>query len=170
MPSPSEKLADSLEVLRNALANPSEIVIKSNMITRTHRERLISNGFLIEIIKGWYIITRPEDKKGDITYWYTSFWQFCSGYLNYRLKEDWVVSPEQSLLIYAENWNVPDQLIIKSPNGNNNIIKLPYSTSLIDIKTLLPNKHIRNSLIYLKDLITIKIAIRYQKIKVKFVK
>lgn len=140
MPSPSEKLADSLEVLRNALANASEKVIRSNMITRTHRERLISNGFLIEIIKGWYIITRPEDKKGDSTYWYTSFWQFCSSYLNYKLKEDWVVSPEQSLLIYAGNWNVPYQLIIKSPNGNNNIIKLPYSTSLIDIKTKIPNK------------------------------
>lgn len=140
MPSPSEKLADSLEVLKNALTSNSDTVIRSSMITRTHRERLISNGFLVEILKGWYILTRPEDRAGDSTSWYTSFWQFCSSYLDYKMSEDWIVSPEQSLLIHAENWTIPDQLFIKSPKGNYNLIKLPYNTSILDAKASIPNK------------------------------
>ncbi|NQU33008.1 MAG: Fic family protein [Bacteroidetes bacterium] len=148
MPSPSEKLTDSLEVLKKALANTGALVIRSNMITRTHRERLVSNGFLVEILKGWYILTRPDEKNGDSTLWYTSFWQFCSSYLDYKLSGEWVVSPEQSLLIHAENWTIPDQLFIKSPNGNNNLIKLPHETSVFDLKSTIPEKEriiIRNN-------------------------
>jgi hypothetical protein len=140
MSSPSEKLADSLEVLKNAMVNNNDKVIRSSMITRTHRERLIANGFLVEILKGWYILTRPDEKKGDSTSWYTLFWQFCSSYLDYKMSGEWVVSPEQSLLIHTENWTIPGQLYIKSPKGNYNLIKLPYNTSIMDAKAIIPNK------------------------------
>ncbi len=141
MSSPPEKLAESLEVLRKSLANSNDQVIKSNMISRTHRERLISNGFLVEVIKGWYILSRPEDKSGDSTSWYTSFWIFCSSYLDNKMSKEWVASPEQSLLIHADNWTIPDQLLIKSPNGNNNIIKLPHKTSVVDLKATIPERN-----------------------------
>ncbi len=45
MASPSEKLAESLQVLRN-LQQAGVVAIRSSNLTRTHRERLIKNGFL----------------------------------------------------------------------------------------------------------------------------
>jgi len=47
-------------------------------MTRTHRERLLKNGFIKEIMKGWYISSRPDEPAGESTAWYASFWRFCS--------------------------------------------------------------------------------------------
>lgn len=138
MPTPSEKLTQSLEVLR-ILQNKGVIAIRSRDLSRIARERLLKNGFLQEVIKGWYIPTRPEDTSGDSTAWYTSFWEFCASYLNQRLGEVWCLSPEQSLLLHAENWNVPQQLLVRSPKGHNKIISLPFQTSLLDTQAKIPN-------------------------------
>lgn len=55
MATPAEKLAPSLEVL-SKYQNPKGIaVIKANELSRIHRERLTANGFIREVIKGWYI-------------------------------------------------------------------------------------------------------------------
>lgn len=53
MASPSEKLAESLEALRK-LQEQGIVAIQAKSLTRTHRERLIKNGFLQEVIKGWF--------------------------------------------------------------------------------------------------------------------
>jgi hypothetical protein len=54
MVSPSEKLAESLHVLRE-LQDRGIAAIQSRDLSRTHRERLSRNGFLQEVMKGWYI-------------------------------------------------------------------------------------------------------------------
>jgi len=72
MAKPSEKLAESLKILRELQAHGT-VTIRSGMLSRTHRQRLSENGFLQEVIKGWYIPTRPEDTAGDSTAWYASF-------------------------------------------------------------------------------------------------
>ncbi len=82
MASPSEKLAESLEGLHE-LQERGIVAIRSGDLTRTHRERLCKNGFLQEVIKGWYIPTRPDETAGESTTWYTSFWNFCAAYLQY---------------------------------------------------------------------------------------
>jgi len=38
-------------------------------------ERLLRNGFLQEVIKGWYIPSRPDEVKRESTAWYASFWR-----------------------------------------------------------------------------------------------
>ncbi len=48
---PSEKLAQSLEVLHN-LQKQGKYAIQSKDISRTHRERLVENAFLEEVVKG----------------------------------------------------------------------------------------------------------------------
>jgi len=53
MASPYEKLAESLEALR-ALQDRGVIAVRSGALTRRHRERLVKNGFLQEVMKGWY--------------------------------------------------------------------------------------------------------------------
>ncbi len=137
MAKPSEKLAESLEVL-HAIQKSGVIAIQSKQLTRTHRERLRKNGFLQEVIKGWFIPARPDESVGESTTWYTSFWHFCATYLQHRFGEDWCLSPEQSISLHAENWSVPNQLLIRSPKAQNNITTLPHNTSLLDVRASLP--------------------------------
>ena len=84
MASPSEKLAQSLEILHGLQNVNGGSAIRAKDMTRTHRERLMANGFLQEVIKGWYIPSRPDEVKGESTAWYASFWRFTAVYLETR--------------------------------------------------------------------------------------
>jgi hypothetical protein len=140
MATPSEKLAQSLEVLNELQKKNGNGAIQTKDITRTHRERLLGNGFIGEVIKGWYISTRPDETKGDSTVWYASYWKFISSYLNVRFKDEWCLSAEQSLSIHAGNWIVPSQLLVRSPKAHNNLTNLPHNTTLLEVKGDLPPK------------------------------
>ncbi len=137
MAKPSEKLAESLNVLHN-LQERGLVAIRSGDLTRTHRERLSQNGFLQEVIKGWYISSRPDEASGESTAWYTSFWPFCAAYLQHLKGNNWCLSPEQSLSLHAENWTVPKQLLVRAVKARNNITQLPHGTSLLDIRATMP--------------------------------
>ena len=139
MATPSEKLAASLEILKG-LQDKGKIAIKRSELTRTHKDRLLKNGFISEVYSGWFIISSPENNVGDSTSWYSSYWKFCAQYLNYKYKNQWCMSAEQSLMIHAGNWTVPKQLIIKSPKANNFKTDLPFDTSLFHMKSKLPLK------------------------------
>jgi len=140
MASPSEKLAGSLDVLRQ-LQERDIVAIRSSDLSRTHRERLSRNGFLQEVIKGWYVPARPDESTGESTAWYASFWQFCAAYLEHLKGEEWCLSPEQSLSIHAENWTVPRQLLVRAVKARNNITALPHNTSILDVRSNLPNSN-----------------------------
>jgi hypothetical protein len=140
MTTPSEKLAQSLEVLKTFQNINGMAVIKANDISRTHKERLLANGFIQEVIKGWFILTRPDTHKGDSTSWYTSFWYFCSVYLNERFSDDWSLSPEQSLYIHSGNFAVPKQLLVRSTKARNRATELLHGTSIFDIRANLPEE------------------------------
>lgn len=137
MPTPSEKLASSLEVLHQ-LQQRGITAIRSKDLSRTHRERLVKNGFLQEVLKGWYIPAKPDSPAGESTAWYASFWEFCAAYLTHRLGEAWCLSPEQSLALHAGNRTVPRQLLVRSPKARNQITELPYGTSLLDVRATMP--------------------------------
>lgn len=138
MASPSEKLAASLGVLQK-LQDKRIVAIRTGDLTRTHRERLLANGFLQEIMKGWYIPSRPEETTGDSTAWYASYWNFCSAYLHARFDGEWCLSPEHSISLHAENRTVPRQLLVRSPKAQNNITRMPHNTSVIDARATLPD-------------------------------
>ncbi len=137
MSKPSEKLAESLEMLRQ-LQKRGIVAIRSRDLTRIHRERLCKNGFLQKVIKGWYIPASPDETAGESTTWYASFWRFCAAYLKQVKGKDWCLSPEQSLFLHAENWTVPKQLSVRSAKAHNNITELPHDTSLLDLRATLP--------------------------------
>lgn len=138
MPTPTEKLAESLEQLK-ALQEKGVVAIKSDVLTRTHRERLLNNQFIEEVYKGWYITVSPHAVKGLSTSWYSSFWDFCAQYLDDRFGENWCLYPEQSLLLHAGNTTVPKQLMIRSPHANNQLTSLPHDTSLFMLKADIPS-------------------------------
>ncbi|MDY6791933.1 MAG: Fic family protein [Thermodesulfobacteriota bacterium] len=137
MTNPHEKLAESLEKLKK-LQNQGVVAVRSGDLTRTHRERLVKNGFLKEVMKGWYIPARPDEAAGESTAWYASFWDFCAAYLQKRFGKKWSLSPEQSLLLHVGNMTVPRQLLVRSPKARNKITRLPHETSLFDTRAALP--------------------------------
>lgn len=133
-----ERLAGSLLVLKQLQNKDGLAVIKSSEISRTHLERLLNNGFLQEVMKGWYISSRPDSIPGDTTNWYTSYWYFISIYAQTRFGEEWSLSADQSLSFYSGSRIVPGQIIVRSPNGSNNAVQLMHNTSLFDLKAAIP--------------------------------
>lgn len=139
MPTPSEKLAESLERLQNLQSEKGFSAIRSKDLSRMERERLVDNGFLQEVIKGWYIPARPNEVRGESTAWYTAFWGFCARYFEERFGKKWSLSPEQSLLLHSGNWSVPNQLLVRSPRGRNKVTVFPYETSILDMRAVMPD-------------------------------
>src|SRR5277367_1781422 len=133
MPTTHERLAASLVSLQT-LQRAGHRVFQSNELSRAHRERLLENGFIQEVIKGWLISASPSAREGDSTPWYASFWEFCARYCEERFGHQWHLSPEQSMFLHAQNTVIPAQVVISSPRGTNNKIDLPFRTSLYDLK------------------------------------
>src|ERR1700731_3410283 len=138
MATPSEKLAESLVVLK-ALQDQGRIAIRTTELSRTHRERLLRTGFIREVMKGWYITARPEESPGESTSWYASFWAFAAAYLGDRFDHDWCLSPEQSLSLLTGDWTVPKQLLVRTPKGGNKPTGLLFNTSIFDMRLTLPS-------------------------------
>src|SRR4029077_20751418 len=133
MAAPNQKLAHSLDVLK-ALQAGGRRVFRSDDLSRVHRERLVENGFLQEVIKGWLISTSPGAWGGDSTPWYASFWEFCAIYSAERFGGEWHLSAEESLWLHGEKTVIPEQIVVCSPKGTNHLINLLYGTSLYDLK------------------------------------
>lgn len=138
MPTPQEKLARSLELLQQ-LQEQGKVAIKTHDLQRGDRERLLKSGFLREVMKGWYILSRPDEPEGESTAWYASFWGFCAAYFSERFGDDWCLSPEQSVSLHAGNRTVPTQLVVRSSKASKNITKLLHNTSLLDVVASVPD-------------------------------
>ncbi|MBB1268639.1 Fic family protein [Shewanella sp. SR44-3] len=140
----SQKLADSLEQLK-LLQESGSVAIQSKQLSRLHRERLLKHGFIREVIRGWYIPAMPDEKLGDSTSWYTCFWDFCGAYLSERFDQSWCLSPEQSINHHIGDKTVPQQLLVRSPKGNNKPTDFLYNTSIFDVRLNLPDvEHIQS--------------------------
>lgn len=137
MANPQEKLAKSLDALKE-LQERGIVAVRFSDLSRTHCERLVKNGFLKRIMRGWYISSRPDETPGDSTSWYASFWDFCANYLHERFDNDWCLSPEQSLSLQVGNRAVPTQLLVRTPKGGNKPTQLPFGTSLFDVRYTMP--------------------------------
>jgi Fic family protein len=136
-----EKLIESLAVLKTYQDTHSDnlVIQGAETLGRTHTERLVASGYLQMVIKGWYIPSSPGSD-GDSTVWYVSYWSFVTAYLNKKFGEAWCLSPELSLYFYSGKTVIPKQLIVRSEMGTNNILQMPFGTSLLDIKAKLPTE------------------------------
>jgi len=143
MASIQEKLADSLSVLKKYQDTNNNPIIKGlKVLGETHTKRLLQNGYLEQIIKGWYMPSMPG-MEGDTTTWYASYWSFISAYCHSRFGSDWCLTPEESLDYYAGDTISPIQIIIRSPKASNNITNLKCGDSLLDISASLPVSVVR---------------------------
>ena len=130
---PHEKLARSLSVLLERQGEGRRI-FRSAEFPREDRERLLRSGYLLPVIRGWLMLSDPGSAGHDTTPWYASFWEFCARYSTHRFGDRWHLSPELSLLQHAENTNVPQQVLVHATAAGNNLIALPFGTSLFDLK------------------------------------
>jgi fido (protein-threonine AMPylation protein) len=137
MATPAAKLAQSLDALK-ALQDARAVAIRASDLTRVHRERLLKNGFIREVMKGWYIPVRPDGPAGESTDWYASFWPFCAAYLTERFGEDWCLGAEHSIALHTGNWNVPRQLLVRATRGGNKPTGLLHDTSIFDLRLEVP--------------------------------
>lgn len=84
-------------------------------------------------------------REGDSTVWYVSYWSFVTAYLNKKFNGVWCLSPELSLYFYSGKTVIPNQLIVRSESGTNNVLQLPFGTSIVDIKATLPPNVVQES-------------------------
>lgn len=127
-----EKLAASLKELRK-LQKSGRQVIRSNELTRVHRERLEQAGYLEKIIQGWLMSTTPNVISGDTTPWFSCFWEFCRRYCESRFAKSWHLSPDLSLLIHSGDMSIPHQVVVHAKKGQSNLLELLSDVKLIDL-------------------------------------
>jgi hypothetical protein len=137
MASPADKLAQSLDALKS-LQDAKAVAIRASDFTRVHRERLLKNGFIREVMKGWYIPVRPDGSAGESTDWYASFWPFCAAYLTERFGDDWCLGAEHSIALHTGSWTVPRQLLVRATRGGNKPTGLLHDTSIFDVRLEVP--------------------------------
>ena len=99
--SPAQQhLADALTVLK-ILQDSGKSVIKSTDLKRVQLSSLVKNGFLRQILKGWYMPSSPDEQEGDSTPWFAAMREFIAGYCSERFGDNWHVSPDLSLSLHA---------------------------------------------------------------------
>jgi hypothetical protein len=140
MATPREKFVEALKILKKFQDQDSIAIHIDEIQNREYRKILLINGFLKVVSKGWFILSDPNETDGDSTSWFSSYWDFCSKFLNHKYGSNWCLSPDQSLLMHAGNWVVPVQLIVRSPKGNNHPTPLPHHTSVFNMKGELPEE------------------------------
>lgn len=130
--SASQRLASDLRAAKRVSKKGS--VVKGIDLERKTRERLVLRGWLHEIMRGWYILAQPELPQHGGTYFYSAYWDFLSTYLADRFGEEYLLSPESSLLLHSEATTIPEQLVVLVPQQSQ-LIRLPHSTSLVIART-----------------------------------
>ncbi len=111
--------------------NGTRSVVKSEELSRVHRERLQDNGFLEEIMKGWLAVnSRPSANNRSMPPGARSTGSFVARYLDDRFAGEWRLSAEASVALWSENHSISAQVIVRSPKANNQLVNLPCKTSL----------------------------------------
>jgi len=135
---PGKRFAEALTFLKELQDKGVVGIYTDDIPNAKYRQLLLKHGFIREVTKGWYIAANPIEQEGETTSWYSSYWEFMVTFLNHKYGDNWCLSADSSLLIHAGNRAVPQQLLIRSPQGNNRATPLPYNTSVFNLKTEIP--------------------------------
>jgi len=125
-----EKLGAALSRAHEATDKYNTNILRSSDISRQDRELLTHGNWLQEIIKGWYMLVRPDLLSGDSTAWYASFWDFLRVYLSEHYGRNYCLSAEASLELQIANTLIPAQVIVIVSKGGT-LQKLPFGTSIM---------------------------------------
>ena len=129
MAAPNELLAKSLTVLAE-LQKAGKQVLRGAELPRMDRQRLQKAGFIEEVVRGWYLPSRPEAQQGSSAAWFAAMREFVAGYCEERFGADWHLSPDQSLMLRTGERTMPRQLQVWAAGANNQRVQLPHDCSL----------------------------------------
>ena len=133
MATAQELLAKSLERLKK-LHDSGQFVIASSDLPVVDRKRLVKASFLTQVMRGWYLRTRPDDRDGDTAPWQASWKEFVARYCESRFQSNWYLSPEQSIHVHVATPLPSRQIIVHALAGKNNSTALPHGWSIFDMK------------------------------------
>ena len=123
----NESLAQALTIAKRAA---KENVIKYSNLESKQIGLLKRAGCLTSIIRGWYILNKPE-AAGTSTVWYAGFWSFIKYYLIERFgKQGYCLSADSSLGLHLEESHVVRQVTAITLKASNTNIDMPHDTSL----------------------------------------
>jgi hypothetical protein len=126
---------------------------------------LLKSGFLTEVIKGWYLFARPQEKAGDTTIWQEAFWEFAGVYLGHRFGEDYCLSADASLDLGVDSTHISRQLIVITAGGGTGTVDLPNRKSILtysDPKNLPPQRERRRGVWIMPRAVALcRVASRY---------
>lgn len=127
-----KNIGDALSRIHAIIKGRDEIhVVHTSELSRTDRELLLGAGWLQEIVKGWYLLVRPDMRPGDSSGWYAAFWDFLYVYLTHFYGDDYCLSAEHSLDLHLGITVVPRQVVVMAPKGRGAPLGLPFDTSLL---------------------------------------
>ncbi|MCO5113609.1 MAG: Fic family protein [Bdellovibrionaceae bacterium] len=124
------------EILAEALTHAKQVsgekgVLKHSDLESKYIQVLKKGGWLTPIIKGWYLLNKPEDT-GTSTVWYVGFWSFLKAYLEDRLgKDGYCLSAEASVSLHTAEEHIHKQITVITKKNTNQTIDLPFGTSLL---------------------------------------
>lgn len=130
VPDPDKRgqLADALD--RASRVAGGGHVLRSGDLARTDREKLERAGWLMRLMKGWYLLV-PGGAVGDSTPYYACYWEFVRRYLENRFGSDYCLSAEASLRRHLDPNTVPRQLSVQAGRGGTDTLNWPFGTSAI---------------------------------------
>ena len=121
----------ALAHLQNLIEKNQCHVIHTSQLQRTDRQWLVRQGWLEEIMRGWYLAVRPDLPPGESTAWYASFWDFLKVYLEYHYGSDYCLSAESSIDLHLGGTTIPRQVIVLATRGSGSPQSLPFDTSVL---------------------------------------
>ena len=122
-----DKIATALERVKLVA---TKHIVKGTKINRADRELLLRTHWLQEIIKGWYMLVRPDINPRDSASWYANFWDYLSVYLNERFGDAYCLSAENSLELLVGANVMPQQVVVIVTQGGV-VQQLPFNTSIL---------------------------------------
>ncbi len=127
----NDKLSQALQRVYKIVESKGKVhILQTKEITRSDREILTKNRWLQEIIRGWYLLVRPDVGPGESSAWYANFWDFIKVYLKYHYGNQYCLSAEHSLDLHIGKTTIPKQVVIMAKGGSGTPVKLPFDTSL----------------------------------------
>ena len=145
----AEKLLTSRKILSDLIHKTHRTIFRSSEFSRVHRERLVQSGFLVEIIKGWLLVSDPSKRGSESTLWYANFWNFLSVFLKKKFGENYCLSAESSLARHVASPTIPAQVTIITKKTSSQTVIFPFNTSIFlyqDQKNIPQAREIQNGL------------------------
>lgn len=146
--SPVEQMMGAIMAVKELFDSPEHttgpVIHGTEDLGEENVKRLLAIGCLKEVLDGWYIIRVTPESCGPAD-WCRAYWHFVVAYLNDRFGDDWCLSPDCSLDFYSERTLIPDQLVVRSGKADGKIVRLPYDSSILEVKADCPEEVGRDS-------------------------